>query len=57
MSEQEKSFIKNLLNKEKKTKQELLEMYTEKERFIKKKQEELIKEIEELRKKRELFLK
>lgn len=39
------------------TKQELLEMYTEKERFIKKKQEELIKEIEELSKKRELFLK
>ena len=32
-------------------------MYTEKERFIKKNQEELIKEIEELRKKRELFLK
>lgn len=39
------------------TKQELLEMYTEKERFVKKKQEELIEEIEELSKKKRVILK
>lgn len=57
MSEHEKKFYKELVEQRKKTKQELLEMYTEKERFIKKNQEELIKEIEELRKKKRVILK